>query len=83
MFCFVLNAVDLEFIGLRIKNYLRVNIRSTTHTGSRLHANTVWFQRSQIAVGGPKKKEKKTLISTVQGLFLSVNGLDLGYWVQS
>ena len=25
----------------------------------------------------------RDLINTVQGLLLSVNGLDLGYWVQS
>lgn len=80
----IFNGIYLEFIDLRIEDSLSINIRRGAHTGSRLHANAVWFWCSQIAVVLLKKKRVgRGLINTVQGLLLSVNGLDLGYWVQS
>lgn len=45
-----LNTIYLEIIDLVIENYFKINIRSKTHTGSRLLASAVWFQCSQIAV---------------------------------
>lgn len=70
---FILELIDLG------QNYL---IKSRTPKKNKAFGQ-VQFGFNVPNSCGALKKIKKTLINTVQGLLLTANGLDLGYWVQS